>query len=101
MDPLFKPGRIFDHCPNRIVRHLDCIIKMPVKLPAPKHKTEDRADMLVISVPTLKIWPLIFVFGIWSLMWITVALGFMFTISSDGLDAGFVIMWTILGIFIL
>lgn len=73
---------------------------MPVKLPAPKHKTEDRVDMLVISVPTLKIWPVIFVFGIWSLMWITVALGLMFTISSDGLDAGFVIPWIILGVFI-
>jgi hypothetical protein len=77
---------------------------MPVKLPAPKHKTEDLADMLVISMPTLKIWPLIFVFGAWSLMWIAFELGIIFELVPEGLDISdvvFIIIWNILGAFIL
>jgi phage shock protein PspC (stress-responsive transcriptional regulator) len=36
---------------------------MPVKPPAPKHKTEDLGNKLIISIPNMKLWFLIIYFG--------------------------------------
>lgn len=73
---------------------------MVVKPPAPKHKTEDLGDKLIISMPSRKILPFILVFGIWSLMWLSVEIGLVpviFTPSEyNSLGVIFFIIWFIM-----
>jgi hypothetical protein len=82
---------------------------MVVKPPAPKHKTENLADKLIISMPSRKILPFILVFGIWSLMWLGVETGSIAVIFTtreyDFLSVIFFtiwfVIWNLLGGFLL
>lgn len=78
---------------------------MPVKPLGPRYKLEDLGDKLVISMPSIKIWPFILVFIYWSFAWGVAEILLIFVIFGakelDKFDIfSFVIiilLWTVLG----
>lgn len=77
---------------------------MPVKPFPPKHKTENLANKLIISMPSLKFWPLLFAFFVWGLMWLIIESLIISTIFSGGLDfsgGAFAVVWNIIGVFLI
>jgi len=82
---------------------------MPVKPSALRHKTENLVDSIVFSMPSLKIWPFIFVVSIWSLMWLSIEVAIISSIfvPSEWSISGvifFVVcfaLWSALGVFLI
>src|SRR5215211_6433954 len=73
---------------------------MPVKPSAPKHRTEILGDKLIISMPSLKLWPFLLVFSIWSLFWFgtevaTISAAILTFKESNLLDVILFIIWFI------
>ena len=73
---------------------------MVVKPSPPKHKTEISDEKLIISMPSKKIFPFIIVFGVWSLIWLSVEIGLVaeifITQEYNFLGVLFFIFWFIL-----
>jgi hypothetical protein len=71
---------------------------------APKHKVEGLSNRLIITMPSLKFMPLLFLFCVWSILWLIFEVLFISNIFSEGLSLSggiFVIAWSILGIFLI
>src|SRR4030095_14423305 len=75
---------------------------MVVKPPAPKHTSENLGDKLMISIPSLKNWFLVFFLGFWLIMWVIGEVGvllFLILDTSksvyDGPPIPFLILWII------
>jgi hypothetical protein len=77
---------------------------MLVKPAPPKHRINETEDKLIITIPGLRIWPLIFVFSVWSIMWLFFEITILVSVFSGktGVSgAVLVVVWSILGVFLL
>ena len=77
---------------------------MLVKPAPPKHRIDETEDKIIIIIPGLRIWPLIFVFSVWSILWLFVEIMIAFSVFSGEMDisgAVFAVIWNILGVFLL
>ena len=75
---------------------------MVVKPPGPKHTSEDLGDKLLISIPSLKNWFLVFFLGFWLILWVIGEVGILLFLildtgknGYDGPPILFLIVWII------
>ena len=79
---------------------------MPVKPLAPRYTIEDLGETLVVSIPSLKMWPFILLFSFWSFWWIGLEVVFLIALftakESSRINALIIIaIWTVAGAFLL
>src|SRR5689334_20536245 len=70
---------------------------MPVQPPAPRHTSEEIGGRLIISVPNLRLWPVISILSAWILVWVGLGIS-IFAESNAASVLPFAVIWVGVGI---